>query len=219
VRTAIRRPFEGKMRAVSRTAAILLAAALTACAHAPGPAGAPPGPAPVPKPLLADPTTHFPLAVGNEWTWLDLSPQSGNGAPKRRTVRIVGRDAEGFFVDSEKGALRSAHGCIEDRSRRILCAPFDVDRAWTSIVSETSTERYQVGATGVTATVPAGTFEGCVLVRARNRAGADAEILLETTYAPGVGPVRIETFALVGGRKVPQVRAELASYRMVRPGK
>jgi hypothetical protein len=203
------------MRAVPRTTAILLAAALTACAHAPGPAVAPPGPAP----LLADPTTHFPLAVGNEWTWLDLSPRAGDGAPKRRTVRIVGRDAEGFFVDSEKGALRSAHGCIQDRSRRILCAPFDVDRAWTSIVSETSTERYQIGATGVTATVPAGTFEGCVLVRARNRAGADAEILLETTYAPGVGPVRIETFALVAGRRVPQVRAELASFRMERPGK
>jgi hypothetical protein len=211
------------MRAVSRTAAILLAAALTACAHAPAPAGAPPGPVPGstpgPTPPLADPTTYFPLAIGNEWTWLDLSPQSGDGPPKRRTVRIVGRDADGFYVDSEKGALRSAHGCIQDRSRRILCAPFDVDRTWTSIVSETSTERYQIGATGVTATVPAGTFEACVLVRARNRAGADAEILLETTYAPGVGPVRIETFALVGGRRVPQVRAELASYRTERPGK
>jgi hypothetical protein len=217
VRTAIRRPFEGKMRAVSRTAAILLALALTACAHPAASAGPPPGPAPAPTPPHADPTTHFPLAIGNEWTWIDLSPQSGNGPPIRRTVRIVGKDAEGYYVDSQKGTLRSAHGCIQDRSRRILCAPFDVDRAWTSIVSETSTERYQIGATGVIATVPAGTFEGCVLVRARNRAGADAEILLETTYAPGVGPVRIETFALVGGRKVPQVRAELASYRTERP--
>ena len=41
-------------------------------------------------------------------------------------------------------------------------------------------------------------------------------MILETTYAPGVGPVRIETFALVGGRKVPQVKAELASHRIVR---
>ena len=58
-----------------------------------------------------------------------------------------------------------------------------------------------------------------MLVRGRNRAGADAEILLETTYAPGVGPVRIQTFALVGGRKLPQVNAELASYRIERSGK
>jgi hypothetical protein len=204
------------MRAVSRPAAILLAASLLACAHSPEPAGAsasrvPAGP--------EDPTTYFPLAIGNEWTWIDHSPQSGGGGPKRRTVRIVGRDADGYYVDSEKGALRSSRGCIQDRSRRLLCAPFDLDRTWTSIVSETSTERYQIAATAVTATVPAGTFEGCLLVRARNRAGPETEILLETTYAPGVGPVRIETFALVGGRKVPQVSAELASYRTERPGK
>jgi hypothetical protein len=200
------------MRAVSRPAAILLAAALASCAHAPGP------PAP-PAPPAADPTTFFPLAVGNEWTWLDLSPQAGAGAPKRRTVRITGRDAEGFFVDSDRGELRSAHGCIQDRVRRILCAPFDVGRSWSSIVSETSVERYQITAVGVTSTVPAGTFGGCVQVRARNRAGADAEIQMETTYAPGVGPVRIETFALLGGRTVPQVRAELASYRIEGPEK
>ena len=33
--------------------------------------------------------------------------------------------------------------------------------------------------------------------------------LLEMTYAPGVGPVRIETFAVVGGKASPQVRAWL----------
>jgi hypothetical protein len=203
------------MRAVSRLAAFLLAAALAACAHAPAPDAAPSRTQAPP----GDPTAYFPLAVGNEWTWTDRSPQSGAGAPKRRTIRILSRDAEGFYVDSEKGALRSAHGCIQDRSRRILCTPFELERSWTSIVSETSTERYQIAATGLTTTVLAGTFEGCVLVRARNRAGADAEILLETTYAPGVGPVRIETFALVGGRKLPQVSAELASYRIERSGK
>jgi len=203
------------MRAVSRPAALLLAASLAACAHAPAPVAAPSRPPGPPQ----DPTAYFPLAVGNEWTWIDRSPQSGAGAPKRRTVRILSRDSDGFYVDSEKGALRSAHGCIQDRSRRILCAPFETDRAWTSIVSETSTERYQIAATGLTTTVPAGTFEACVLVRARNRAGADAEILLETTYAPGVGPVRIETFALIGERRVPQVKAELASYHNDRQGK
>jgi hypothetical protein len=203
------------MRAVSRHAAFLLSAALAGCANAPAAI-----PSPVTSPVPpADPTTHYPLAVGNEWTWMDRSPQSGAGAPKRRTIRIAARDADGFYLDNEKGALRSAHGCIQDRSRRILCAPFELERAWTSIVSETSTERYQIAATGLTTTVPAGTFDACVLVRARNRAGADAEILLETTYAPGVGPVRIETFAVIGGRKVPQVSAELASYRIERPGK
>lgn len=206
--------FEGKMRAVSRPAAILLAASLLACAHAPGP----PGPAARVLAPAADPTAYFPLAVGNEWTWVDHSPRSGAGEPGHRTVRIVSRDADGFYVDTERGALRWSRGCIQDRSRSLLCAPFEAGRSWTSVVSETSTERYQIAATGLTTTVLAGTFEGCLLVRARNRAGAGVEILLETTYAPGVGPVRIETFALIGDRKVPQVRADLASYRMERPG-
>jgi len=200
------------MRAVHRRTVPLLLAALAACAHAPAaPAGAPPAAAPV-----GDPTAYFPLAIGNEWTWLDRSPQAGQGGAKRRTVRIVSRDKDGFFVDDARGALRVAHGCIQDRLRRILCAPFELDRTWSSVVSETSTERYQIAAVGIVATVPAGTFDGCILVRARTRADEEAEMILETTYAPGVGPVRIETFALVKGRRIPQVQAELASYRIER---
>jgi hypothetical protein len=199
------------MPTVHRGPALLLCAALAACSHA--------SPDAVVRPASApgqDPTAYFPLAVGNEWTWLDRSPQVGAGTPKQRTVRIVALDADGYFVDDARGALKVAHGCIQDRVRRILCAPFEVDRSWSSIVSETSTERYQIAATGLTAVVPAGTFEGCILVRARNRAGANAEVILETTYAPGVAPVRLETFALVDRRTVPQVRAELASHRTER---
>jgi hypothetical protein len=208
------------MRAVIRTAAPLLAAALVACAHAPAPApetaSAAQGTGAATARTAPEVAIFFPLAVGNQWTWVDRSPRAGSGEPKERTVRILSRDAEGFYVDDANGALKVAHGCVQDRVRRILCAPLEADRTWTSIVSETSTERYQVAATGVTARVPAGEFTGCVLVRARNRAGPDAEVLLETTYAPGVGPVRIETFALVDGKKVPQVKAELRSYRIER---
>jgi hypothetical protein len=199
------------MPAVHRGPALLLCTALAACSHASYDVAARPASAPA-----QDPTAYFPLAVGNEWTWIDRSPQVGAGTPKQRTVRIVSRDADGYFVDDARGALKAAHGCIQDRVRRVLCTPFELDRSWSSIVSETSTERYQIAATGLTAVVPAGTFEGCILVRARNRAGANAEVILETTYAPGVGPVRLETFAVVDGRTVPQVKAELASHRTER---
>lgn len=198
------------MRAVPRTVAPLAALLLAACAH---PAGRAPAEA---APVAPDPTAWFPLAVGNEWTWVDASPQAGGGAPKARTVRIVSRDADGYFVDDARGALKSAHGCIQDRVRRILCAPFEPERTWTSIVSETSTERYRIAGTGLVVRVPAGEFRDCILVRASNRAGENAEVVLETTYAPGVGPVRIETFAQADGRRIPQVKAELRSYRIAR---
>jgi hypothetical protein len=157
---------------------------------------------------------YFPLAVGNEWTYLDQSPQAPGDAPRRRTVRILSRSADGFFVDSEKGELRPAGPCIQDRVRRILCAPLEVGASWSSVVSLTSTEHYRIAAVDETVTTPAGTFPGCVRVRGSNRAAEDVENVLEIAYAPGVGPVRIETFAVVNGKPVPQVRGELAAYHL-----
>ena len=196
------------MPPVMRELLPVLALGLAACA---------PGRAPPPRaPALPsdDAGAYFPLAVGNSWTYLDRSPQLPPGVAPRRSVRIVARDAEGYYVDSDRGALRVAGGCVQDRLRRILCAPFTVGSQWTSVVSLTSTERYEIAAVGETVRVPAGSFEGCVRVRARNRAGAEAENVLEISYAPGVGPVRIETSAVTKGVSAPQVRAELESYRV-----
>jgi hypothetical protein len=82
------------------------------------------------------------------------------------------------------------------------------------VVSVSSTERYEIAAVGETVATPAGKFAGCVRVRAHNRAGRGADHVLEITYAPGVGPVRIETFAVVSGAASPQVRAVLERYRV-----
>jgi hypothetical protein len=192
------------MHSLSLRTAILVAAALAACSHAPRAS----------RPPAEGAETYFPLAVGNEWTYLDRSPQLPPDAPRRRTVRILSRNAEGYFVDSEKGELRSVPPCVQDRVRRLLCAPFEVGASWSSVVSVTSTEHYRIAGVGETVTTPAGTFAGCVRVRASNRAADDVENVLEITYAPGVGPVRIETFAVVKGKPVPQVRAELAAYHL-----
>lgn len=181
---------------------VLLAAA---CAHEPR---APSG--------LARPADYFPLAVGNEWVYQDLSPQlpPQEREGRRRTVRILARDAEGYFVDNEKGALRADPDCLHDRLRRLLCAPLQPGHTWSSVVSVTTTERYEIAAVAERVQTAAGTFPGCIRVRAHTRAGPEADHLLEITYAPGVGPVRIETFAVVKGVVRPQVRAELASYRL-----
>jgi hypothetical protein len=194
------------MRPTMRPLALLaLAAASAACAHAPA---APPAAA-------ASVADYFPLAVGRSWTWEDQSPglpAAQRGA--RRTVRILERTADGYFRDSERGELRRAGGCVEDKLRRLLCGPLEVGTAWTSVVSVSSTERYQIVAVGEVVSVPAGRFTGCVRVRAHNRAGKGTELVNEMTYAPGVGPVRIETYVIVDGAVTPQLRAELASYQV-----
>jgi hypothetical protein len=60
---------------------------------------------------------------------------------------------------------------------------------------------------------PAGAFDGCVRVRARTRAEAGTELINEISYAPGVGPVRIEVIAVGNGKAVQQFRAVLRAHR------
>jgi hypothetical protein len=182
----------------------------TACSTAPV---APSKPA-----ASSGPASYFPLAVGNEWIWDDVSPQlPAGGRQAARTVRIVARTADGFFRDSERTELRADGECVRDRIRRLLCAPLTVGTGWKSVVSVSSTERYEIVGVGERVEVPAGRYEGCVRVRAHNRAGASTEHVMEMTYAPGVGPVRLETWALVDGVAAPQVRAVLRAFRRASP--
>jgi len=178
----------------------------------PAPRAAPAAP---PRNEPPGPGDYFPLAVGNEWVYLDQSPAlpaSGRGV--RRTVRILERTADGFFRDSERGELRVDGACVRDRLRRLLCQPFTQGATWSSVVSVSSTERYEIAATDESVETPAGRFDRCVRVRAHNRATADTDHVLEITYAPRVGPVRIETYVVVGGRITPQVKALLESFRV-----
>ncbi len=193
-----------------RSALPLLALA-AACTHAPS-ASSPArrGPA-----AGAAPADYFPLAVGNAWTYVDESPALPPGSRgEPRTVRILERTADGYFRDNERGELRADQDCVHDRLRRLLCAPLEKGAAWASVVSVSSTERFEIAAVDETVGTPAGTFGGCVRVRAHNRATPTTAQVLEITYAPGVGPVRIETFAVVDGKVSPQVRALLRSYRV-----
>jgi hypothetical protein len=189
--------------------AVLLLALAAACAH--GPAAAPAAP----RASTGAPADFFPLAVGHAWTYVDESPsipETRRGTT--RTVRIVERTGDGYFRDSERGELRADRDCLHDRLRRLLCLPLEKGATWSSVVSVSSTERFEIAGVGETVETPAGTFAGCVRVRAHNRASAEADHVLEITYAPGVGPVRIETFAVVKGDVKPLVRALLKSYEV-----
>jgi hypothetical protein len=180
--------------------ALTLLAALAACAHPPRAAGA-----------AARPADFYPLAVGAEWTWEDQSPQLPAGRAALRTVRVVERGPDGFFRDSARGELRVG-SCIEDRARSLLCGPIAVGTRWSSVLSPTSTENYEIVAVGERVEVPAGRFDGCVRVRAHMRASPGTELINETSYAPGVGPVRIEVVTVGDGQAVPQFRAVLRAY-------
>jgi hypothetical protein len=181
--------------------AVSLLAVLAGCAHSRRSGG---------STRLAD---YYPLAVGAEWTWEDQSPQLPVGRPVLRTVRVLERSADGYFKDSGRGELRVG-ACIEDRARSLLCGPIAVGTRWSSVLTPTSTESYEIVAVGERVVTPAGAFDGCVRVRANTRAAADTELINEISYAPGVGPVRIEVITVGHGKAVSQFRAVLRSYRL-----
>jgi hypothetical protein len=169
-----------------------------------------------PAPAPGGPGDYFPLAVGNEWVYVDQSPAlPKNRRGVLRTVRILDRTADGFYRDNERGNLRVDGTCVRDRDRRLLCLPFTEGATWSSVLSATSTERYEIASVGQVVETPAGKFERCVRVRAHNRVKASIDQVLEITYAPKVGPVLIETYVVVDGRVTPQVRALLQSYKLV----
>jgi hypothetical protein len=80
------------------------------------------------------------------------------------------------------------------------------------VLSATQTENYEIVAVGERVVTPAGTFDGCVRVRANTRAAPGAELINEISYAPGVGPVRIEVIAVKDGKATPQFEAVLRAH-------
>lgn len=150
---------------------------------------------------------YQPLAVGNQWTYAGKMM----GTAVERTITIKGMK-DGYFADDAEGLLRVDAEGLRDPSRYLLREPIARGTTWTSIVSVSSTERYEIVDTGFAVNTPAGAFNDCVLVRATNRIDADKSLRTEWTYAPGVGMVRLATTLLANGRELPQVQLELVRY-------
>lgn len=174
---------------------LLPALGALACAHAPLPAQKNLGPA-----------DYCPLAVGNAWTY--------TSGEKDRTIKILSRSADGYFKDTDNAELRADPDCVHDRQRRLLCAPFSAGKGWVSVVSVSSTERYEIANADAMVSTPAGVFQHCVKVVAHNRSSADVDLVAEWSWAPGVGLVQFESYALVKGDMRPSVKFQLKSYHL-----
>jgi hypothetical protein len=131
-------------------------------------------------------------------------------------VKIL-KEEEGFFHDSQGGRIMVDSFGIRDEKRYLLRGPVEPGRTWTNVVSVSSTERYQILRAGESCEAPAGVFQGCVQVEARNRVDEQTTLINTFTFAPGVGLVRIQVEAEREGRRIPQTGLELTSYQ-VKPG-
>lgn len=181
--------------------AVAGALALFGCAHRPE------GPRAAEHRLARD---FQPLAVGNTWTYAGTMM----GQPVQKTLTLTGVE-DGFYLfdDEARSRMKVDDLGLRDEKRYLLQQPVEKGRTWSSIVSVSSTERYEILDAGFVCEVPAGRFDGCVTVRAINRIDARRQFRMDWTYAPGVGQVRMSFAVLDGEREIPQGSIELQSYR------
>lgn len=172
---------------------------LAACAHRPGSSAASSLPA----------SEYYPLAVGNRWTY------ETNFLGEKRALEVeIQRKEDGFFIFSSGERLTAdAYGIRDDR-RYLLREPLEVGRSWTNVVSVSSVERYKVLGAGASCEVPAGRFEQCVVIEARNRVNPKTTLVNELTFAPRVGLVRVVVVAETDGRRIPQTEHLLRAFEL-----
>jgi hypothetical protein len=181
---------------------LLLAVLIVGCAHAPGPA-----PAPIDALRAKD---LYPLRVGNKWTYEIRSA----GQKAVRTVELVG-EKDGFFLSNPPGKLRHDSTGLRDDDRYLIQNPVEAGRTWMSVVSVQSTEQFQTTEAGHPCTVQAGTFGRCATVRATNAIDSARSIVIESTYAEGVGLVALHIEQVTKGHPpVTQQEMELLSYHL-----
>jgi hypothetical protein len=153
-----------------------------------------------------DPRALFPCTPGLAVTYaLERSGQD-TGARRTETVKGPGRAPRTCLLerrDSGPGRAEQVDAWLlehlPDRVANagwaatptafrppLLKAPLEVGRSWTF-----ESQLWRVEAVGERVVVPAGTFDGCVVVEERSLEGAEHRA--RVVYAPGVGPVLVET--------------------------
>ncbi|HYO52238.1 hypothetical protein [Archangium sp.] len=157
---------------------------------------------------------YYPLAVGNRWTY------RVNGRVDKTVDVEVLKEEGGYFHDNQGGQLAVDGFGVRDRKRYLLRGPLAEGSQWTNVVSVSSTERYRILQSGVPCEAPAGSFEHCVRVEARNRVDATTTLVNALTFAEGVGLVRVEVSAeKSNGERMPQTWLELASFKLQDQGR
>jgi hypothetical protein len=151
----------------------------------------------------------YPLDAGWKWAY-DVEKA---GQPILAVYSVIQR--QGVTAVLQAGEERITYLVLPDGIARrgpdkdlphgdyLLHSPIRVGARWP-IEGGTAT----VASVGQTVTVPAGTYQGCVVVE---ESRSEPTRLVRTTYAPGTGPVTIEFLVhdAASGRFEPALRASL----------
>lgn len=158
-----------------------------------------------------DPAAYYPLEVGWKWAYdveRDGQKILATYAVVRRhgdiAVVQAGDEDLTYVVNRDGIARRDEDGSLDF----LLRGPVAAGTTWKLGAGEA-----RIAAVRETADVPAGRFEGCVVVEQRR---TDPVRVARTVLAPGIGPVLVESQIHDAGRWVTTLRARLLG--VTRPG-
>ncbi|HLT29714.1 MAG TPA: hypothetical protein VK013_06710 [Myxococcaceae bacterium] len=149
---------------------------------------------------------YYPLEVGNRWSYRIVGSSGG-----LQTVELVGRQQDAF-VDQQGGQLTVDEEGIHDGARYLLKAPVRSGTRWSNVISATATEHYRIISALAPCEVPAGRFDDCAVVEARQRVDDGVTLSNTMTFARGVGLVRVQVTAHTARGEIPQSELQLEDY-------
>lgn len=195
-----------------RTQTLLaLASILAALVVVPGATGcATTAAAPAPSAVRA--RDLVPLAIGNQWDYR----VSADGGGATSSVKIVDKDAQGFFIDSLGNRLAPRTDGLFDGDRFLVQEPIEEGHQWIAVPKDQPNvvERYRIASVSASVRVPAGSFEGCVEVEAE-QVVQQGVMKMTWTFAPGVGLIRIsQRVAPTGAAERTTMTMELVKYAL-----
>lgn len=188
-----------------RCICVLFGAFLSAgCAHG-GAGGA--------SPEAVELTAYLPLAVGNQWLYA-TSFQGQSQADL--SVNLVSSQGP-FFLDNRRPPSQyvfDAEGLRDGAKRYLLKLPLAEGTQWMSVADLNTVERYRILDVARRVQVPAGIFEGCVVVQMEVRMQENRAMRNEVTFAPGVGIVSIQVTLIDGAKSFVQSTLKLKTYQL-----
>jgi len=154
----------------------------------------------------------YPLGIGTTWQYevVLLSQKSAF------TVKML-REVDGYVEDSTGARFKVDAFGVRDEKRYLLRNPIEAGTKWNNVVAAGSTEHYEIIGSQQPCEAPAGRWEGCVIVESRNREKEGVFLLLEWTFAPGVGLVHLATTIENQGQRIPQSTMVLTSFAPSQP--
>ncbi len=153
---------------------------------------------------------YFPLRVGHTWIY---QISYGKGVRQKvEKIKIVKRKGNTFYDNTSAFFTYTPQGVRANEVRYLLKYPLKVGNRWLSVTGITDIERYEIISVNSEVSVPAGTFKNCIVVRSKKRINPKLTLVAEHVYAPKVGLVKLSTFLVSPGKRLPQFTLQLQRF-------